>query len=491
MSCLRLSDIRHPTSDILRCSAIGRLFPFRTSYFVLCTSCAFLFSLPALAGGLGAGGDLYVGSTSPDKVVQFDGQTGALVGDFVATGMSEPVGLTFGPNGNLFVNSAVGNSVIEVDGATGAQIGTFASGGGLDGPTGLVFGPNGNLFVCSLWTDSVIEFDGTTGAPIGTFASGGALHRPIGLVFAPNGNLLVSGKGSDNVIEYDGSTGALVGTFASGGALRAPHGLGFGPNGNLFVVSRDTNVVVEFERTTGALLGTFASGGLSRAYGLAFGPTNGNLYVASPDSDQVIEYDGVTGVLVGTFASGVNAPRSLAFKPFGGPFPPPDVTGFAPVAANGCGMLLDAVIGGTGLAPGAAPTLVRAGEPDIPGFVTGFAGDTQITANFYLGGVAAGIWDLVVTYPDGQSDTLAAALQVLACPPLTLAGVDPSTAEITSMPTLLLIVSVRLRFARKSMNWPPSSWNGFAKTSMVVGPSPTSSRNHFLSGLRVVSVTLR
>ena len=68
---------------------------------------------------------------------------------------------------------------------------------------------------------------------------------------------------------------------------------------------------------------------------------------------------------------------------------------------------------------------------------------------------------------------------------------DPSAAEMTWRPALLRIVSGRARFAWKSTNRPPSSWNGFENTAIVTGPSPISSRNHFLSGLALVSATLR
>ena len=59
------------------------------------------------------------------------------------------------------------------------------------------------------------------------------------------------------------------------------------------------------------------------------------------------------------------------------------------------------------------------------------------------------------------------------------------------MPTLLRTVSGRARLALKSMNTPPSSWNGFENVAITTGPSPISSRNHFLSGAEFVSVTFR
>ena len=51
--------------------------------------------------------------------------------------------------------------------------------------------------------------------------------------------------------------------------------------------------------------------------------------------------------------------------------------------------------------------------------------------------------------------------------------------------------ATRARFALKSMKTPPSSWNGLEKVFMGTGPSPIVSRNHFLSGLRLVKLTFR
>src|SRR5262245_19036648 len=68
---------------------------------------------------------------------------------------------------------------------------------------------------------------------------------------------------------------------------------------------------------------------------------------------------------------------------------------------------------------------------------------------------------------------------------------EPSAAEMIWRPALLRIVSERARFALKSTKTPPSSWNGFENVFIGTGPSPISSRNHFLSGLALVSETFR
>ena len=67
----------------------------------------------------------------------------------------------------------------------------------------------------------------------------------------------------------------------------------------------------------------------------------------------------------------------------------------------------------------------------------------------------------------------------------------PPAAAMIWMPVLLRMVRARARFALKSMNTPPSSWNGFENTFIGTGPSPISSRNHALSRLALARVSLR
>jgi hypothetical protein len=59
-------------------------------------------------------------------------------------GLNEAEGMDFGPNGNLFVASELGNAVLEYDGTTGAFVGEFVAAGshGLTDPTFITFGPS-------------------------------------------------------------------------------------------------------------------------------------------------------------------------------------------------------------------------------------------------------------------------------------------------------------------------------------------------------------
>jgi len=379
------------------------------------------------AAGLGAPGDLYVAVGQGNLVLQLDSATGASVGNFVASGsggLATAVGVAWGPNGNLFVSSYTNDRVLQYDGNTGAFINVFATGGGLDGPYGLTFGPDGNLYVCSSINARVVRFDGTSGAAQGTFAIGGTLAFPSDLVFGPNGNLFVSSNTNSRVIQFDGATGAVIGTFASGGGLSSATGLTFGPNGNLFVASYNNDQVIQYNGTSGAVIGTFASGGgLDGAFGIAFG-VDGNLYASGYLSNNIVKYDGGSGAPVGVFAAGVSKASHLKFKPILSGFPHPDVTGFAPMTATNCGTVA-ATIDGSGYVTGLELRLKQSGQPDILGSIVTLS-PTQVTANFYLAGVALGTWDVEARYPDGQSDALPGVLNVTACAQPQVTGISPS-----------------------------------------------------------------
>jgi hypothetical protein len=221
--------------------------------------------VPAGEGGYNSGGGLvfrpdgYLYATSSGAVLRFNATTGAFVDAFVAGG-SGGLNLTFGPDGNgdgvedLYVTNHPTGDVMRYDGRTGAPLPSAGNTGavfvrgsvsGLSNPIGLAFGPDGNLYVAGGNNDAILKYDKTTGAYLGRFAEsgGGRLH---GLVFRPDGYLYVTKEADSTVRRYDASTGALVDVYiASGeGGLSRPSGLTFGPDGALYVNSWNTSSVL-------------------------------------------------------------------------------------------------------------------------------------------------------------------------------------------------------------------------------------------------------
>lgn len=268
-----------------------------------------------LAGPKGAAGDLYVGNETGNTIQQYDGVTGALVGTFADTNINKIRDHTFGPDGNLYILSSGSGTVDVYDGNTGAFIKNLVS--GLNVGESLLFLPDGNLMVSNLGTSTLDLYNSNTGAFISTFASN---IQPLqnGLIIGPNGNIFAGDNLTATVHQY-ALDGTDLGVFASGGGLNAPEGISFGgPDGNLFVASFSSSTVVEFNGTDGSLINDSFVTDLTSPDGLRFGP-NGNLWVGDTSGNKVHEYDPVSGALILEITDALTLPRSLAFKPGGGP----------------------------------------------------------------------------------------------------------------------------------------------------------------------------
>ncbi|MEX2168375.1 MAG: NHL repeat-containing protein [Pirellulales bacterium] len=276
-----------------------------------------------LRPNIGAIGDLYVSSFYTDRVMQFDGQAGSFVANFVdGIANLDPRGLLFTPDGNLLVASPETDSIYEFNGTTGDYIRVFASHADLFEANLMTFGPDGDLYVSNVPSGSpgpghrIMRFDGVTGNYLGIFATTD-LWNPQAMAFLPNGDLIVANSLYDNILRFDDS-GSLLGEFvpATSGGLDGPAGMAIGQNGNLFVTS-GIDSILEFDGNTGEFVRVFASGeGLSKPRGIVFGP-NGNLFVTNDNTDAVTQFDGATGTFIDAFAvgSGLDHPYDLVFKP--------------------------------------------------------------------------------------------------------------------------------------------------------------------------------
>lgn len=267
---------------------------------------------PAVAGPIGAVGDVYVSDI--DGIYQYDGLTGASVGLFASRGIREFNGQAWGPDGNLYAmdNGVIGRwSVDKFDGNTGALLGTvvnFNNTSVLSFGKGLTFGPDGDLYVGDWYQHRINRYEAGTFAPKASYVAvtGDGLGSPNGMTFAPNGNLLVISGGYNKVLQFDTSGNGvdLLGTFADLPGAQQAYDLTFGPNGNLFVTSGYTGGVMEFDGNSGAYISHFvANGDGGTALGLRF--DNHDRLLLSIDSvnygSRVVAYDGISGAPLGDF----------------------------------------------------------------------------------------------------------------------------------------------------------------------------------------------
>ena len=127
------------------------------------------FNARALA--FGPDDNVYI-ATDTQGVFQFDGSSGHFLGVFASADLpdehdiddlSSPSELVFGPDNNLYVSSTGDNRVVRFDGVTGAFIDEYVptgSGSKLSTPNGLAFGPDGSLYVASRSTDEIQKYEG-------------------------------------------------------------------------------------------------------------------------------------------------------------------------------------------------------------------------------------------------------------------------------------------------------------------------------------------
>jgi sugar lactone lactonase YvrE len=289
---------------------------------------------------------LFVANYYDSSLKFFNAGTGAFVGSNTLPGdLARPIGVALGPDGNIYVADTGSSAVDEYNGFTGAFIGQFipaqncgsiCPASALNQPTGLVFGPDGNLYVANDGNGGngyVNIYNGTTGAFMSQFVSPSAgLSYPGGLTFDSSGNLYIASN--DGTIEEYNSSGTNIGPFVPAGnppsPMAIPESMAWGPDGNLYVVDEGSGGYIDVFTAAGGYLGNFTNSppyyNFDGPIDLAFGP-GGHLYVT---------YGQGVAVFQGTFSGGVdpeladlisstylNNPQFMAFGPETPPVPEP------------------------------------------------------------------------------------------------------------------------------------------------------------------------
>ena len=264
-----------------------------------------LLATVALLGSLAASADtVYVAYVNTNSIEKFDLVTGADLGVFASTGLSEPFSLALDSAGDLYVTNVANNTIEEF---TPAGLGSVFANAGLAVPVGLAADGAGNIYVGNTTSNQfgpgyVQKF--TPGGVGSFFASTG--DDPSGLAFDSAGNLYVA-NANDNTI-YKITPGGVVFLFASTASY--PGGLAVDSAGNLYVTIYFSNTIEKFS-SDGTDLGAFASTGLSGPVGLAF-DSAGNLYVANANNNTIERF--TTGGVGTLFANTGGVPTSIAIR---------------------------------------------------------------------------------------------------------------------------------------------------------------------------------
>ena len=292
---------------------------FRFTRLIPCLATFVGWSFFVAATLAGAQPFVIVSSDFSDSVPMYD-LSGNFIRNFVGPGgggLDSPQGITVGPDGNVYVSSAVNDKVLKYDGLTGAFMGAFVDGGLLDRPWYLTFGPDGNLYVSSSANNRVLCYDGTTGAFLRVAAQDFFLGAPDGISFAADGTMLVSKfpAGDSRVMRFNPQTGAFIANVVDEPGLVGALEHRLSPDGTrLFVSSFGTNQVREYDVATGAFIRNFIGGPpLAGPVGQLVLP-DGTLLVSSWNNDSIFRYDADTGALLGTFAQGgpLDNPNNMA-----------------------------------------------------------------------------------------------------------------------------------------------------------------------------------
>jgi DNA-binding beta-propeller fold protein YncE len=242
-----------------------------------------LVPLSARAGGMAFDGAGKLFETGSHSIFKFtpDGKKSAF-----ATGIKDPVDLTFDGKGNLFVSDGGSHSILKF--TPNGKKSTFAS--GLSAYVGsvyyLAFDAKGNLFVLDQNTHSIFKF--TPDGKKSTFASG--LTLPHDLAIDRSGNLFVAD--SDGTILKFTPDGTKS-TFASG--LSRPWDMAVDGAGNLFVVDNENHSILKF--SADGTQSTFATG--LDPIEVAFDPL-GNLFASDGDRNTIFKFapDGAKSTFV-------------------------------------------------------------------------------------------------------------------------------------------------------------------------------------------------
>jgi DNA-binding beta-propeller fold protein YncE len=189
-------------------------------------------------------------------VNEFDATTGAYIKTYNPGGGWMWAGI-YRPNGNVYITDSANDRVVEYDGVTGAFIRVLATLPPNAMPSDLRYGPSGSLFVCCYGNGMVFELHPNTGAVLTAWNMPFPGDQPNDIAFLPSGDILVTVMGTNCVYRFDSTPAHIWLGSIFGTNWARPHGIDISPvNGHIFVADGVTTQVHEFDPVTFAELNT-------------------------------------------------------------------------------------------------------------------------------------------------------------------------------------------------------------------------------------------
>jgi hypothetical protein len=170
---------------------------------------------------------------------------------------------------------------------------------------------------------------------------------------------------------------------------------------------------------------------------------------------------------------------------------PPSITNITPGSAAQ-GATVTVTISGNNFQTGATPKLVAPGSGSVTATAVS-ASSTSITATFDLNNLGQGVYNLIVTDPDGRSDILPDAFTIGNAAPV-VNGISPNTVALNDSSTTFTIsgqnfeTGISVSFLQGSQSAPCGNAKYVDTTTITCGPIFFSSDPGAAAGLWDVQV---
>jgi WD40 repeat protein/serine/threonine protein kinase len=246
-----------------------------------------------------------------DRVVEFDGSTGAEVRVFKDP--AEQVAIaTYSPDGKRIALGGVGGMIKIIDTATGAEIAAASGGGRLVDSmiTSLAFSPDGSRVVAGSSDQAVKIWDATTGAELATLI--GHKWKISTVAFTPDGRHVISAGYDGEVKKWDaGMTEPVL-----KGHEAPVRDIAFSPDGTKLISGGEDNTIRVWDVMQAREIGVRRGHAGPTVWAVALSPDGTR--IASGNSDRTIKvWETATGQELLTLRGHSGPVVDVSFSPNG------------------------------------------------------------------------------------------------------------------------------------------------------------------------------